>query len=339
MAYSKLVDVIVREKWTEDFIDASPILQNILASGLLVKDPRLDEVVNATDAGQTFELPFIADPVYSEPSIMDDSTNDITPSSIGWKTMYAMLGLYARSWKESSLIHALSQNNPVQFIRDNYVAKYWAEDLLYRTMKTVAGVAADNVANDNSDLVLDVSNDDDQGSSTDVLLDMSYTIDVAGKVGDKQDAFSFIFIHSKVYGDLKKANLIVTEFQSDGGMPIERYGKYRVFVNDLLPVAQGDNKKLYTSVISQNGALAYSTKKLPSDMPAVAIVKNELAGNGAGTSQFVTRRGLVVHPIGWSFDKSTVAGVSPSLAELENANAWDRKFQQKNSKFVFIITN
>lgn len=339
MAYSKLTDVIVRDLWTNDFIDASPVLQNILGSGLLVKDTKLDAVVNATDAGQSFELPFIADPLYTEPSIMDDSTNEITPSAIGWETMYAMVGMYSRSWKESSLVHALSTNNPVQFIRDKYIAKYWAEDLIYRTMKTVAGVAADNIANDNSDLVLDVSNDDDNGSATDVTLNMDITIDATGKVGDKQDGFNFIFMHSKPYGDLKKADLITTVVPSDGGLPIEYYGKYRVFVNDLLPVANGTNKKLYTTVIAQSGAFAYSAKKLPEEMSALSIVKNELSGNGAGTSQLVTRRGLVVHPIGWSFDKSTISGQSPTLAELENALAWDRKFQQKNSKFVFIVTN
>ena len=339
MAYSSLTDVIVRDLWTNDFIDASPVLQNILTSGLLVKDPKLDSVVNATDAGQSFELPFIADPAYDEPSIIDDSTDDIVPSSIDWQTMYAMLGLYAKSWKESSIVQALSVNNPVQYIRDNYVAKYWAIDLLHRTMKTVAGVAADNIANDNSDLVLDVSNDDDQGSATDVTLNMEHTIDAVGLVGDKQDEFGFVFMHSKVYGDLKKADLIDTVMPSDGGTPIEYYGKYRVTVNDLLPVTQGTNKKLYTTVIAKNGALAYATKTLPQEMSAVALVKEELSGNGGGSSQFVTRRGLVVHPIGWSFDKSTVSGVSPTLAELENALAWDRKFQQKNSKFVFIVTN
>jgi len=339
MPYSKLTDVIKRELWTNDFIDASPVLQNLLSSGLLVKDAKLDAVVNATEAGQTFELPFIADPAYAEPSIIDDSTNDIVPNSIGWQTMYAMLGLYANSWKESSLIQALSVNNPVQYIRDNYVAKYWAIDLMHRTMKTIAGVAADNIANDGSDLVQDVSDDGTGGTATDVTLDMNHTIDAVGLVGDKQDEFGFIFIHSKVYGDLKKADLITTIVPSNGGLPIEYYGKYRVMVNDLLPVAQGTNKKLYTSVISKNGAIAYSNKTLPSDMSAVALVKEELSGNGGGSSQLVTRRGLVVHPIGWSFDKSTIAGVSPTLTELENALAWDRKFQQKNSKFVFIVTN
>ncbi len=339
MAYSKLSDVIVRELWTNDYIDKSPVLQNILGSGLLVKDPKLDSIVNTTDAGQSFELPFIADPVYSEPSIIDDSTNDIVPDSIGWQTMYAMLGLYAKSWKEANIVQALSANNPVKFIRDNYVAKFWAFDLMHRTMKIVSGVAADNIANDNSDLVLDVADDGTGGSSTDVVLDMGHTIDAVGKVGDKQDEFEFIFMHSKVYGDLKKADLITTVMPSDGGLPIEYYGKYRVFVNDLLPVAQGTNKKLYTTVIAKQGALAYSTKELPEEMAAVALVRDELSGNGGGSSQFVTRRGLVVHPIGWSFDKSTVSGVSPTLTELENALAWDRKFQQKNSKFVFIVTN
>ena len=60
---------------------------------------------------------------------------------------------------------------------------------------------------------------------------------------------------------------------------------------------------------------------------------------GAGQKTILTRRGLVLHPIGWSFDKSTLSGQSPTLAELANGNAWDRKFRQKNSKFVFAITN
>ena len=337
MAYTKLADVLVRELWTNDFIDESPELQNILNSGLLTKDGRLDSVVNAVDAGNTFELPFIADPDYSEPAIMDDSTNEITPGSVEWANQFAMLGLYAKAWSEATLIKALSTDDPVAFIRDNYIAKYWAMDLQRRTVKTVQGVSADNLSNDNSDLTNDVA--DDSSGGADVLLDADILIDTKGLVGDKQDEFEHLFVHSKVYNDLQKKNLIQTVIPSEGMKPIRMYGDYRIFVNDLLPVIQGTNKKQYVSVIVQRGAFAYSEKNLPSDMPAIDYAENKLAGNGAGQRTIITRRGLVLHPIGWSFDKSAVAGQSPTLAELANGNAWDRKFRQKNSKFVFVITN
>ena len=337
MAYTSLNDVLVKELWTNDFIDESPELKNILDSGLLARDSRLDGVVNATEAGQSFELPFIADPDYSEPAIMDDSENEITPEKIEWQNQYAMLGMYAKAWAEATLIKALSTNDPVAFIRDNYIAKYWAMDLQRRIVKTLEGVVADNVANDSSDLVLDVA--DDNADGADVLLDADVLIDTKGLAGDRQDEFSFLFIHSKVYNDLQKKNLIETVIPSEGMKPIKVYGDYRVFVNDLLPVIQGENKKQYVSVVAQNGAFAYSEKDLPSDMPAIDYVENKLAGMGAGQKTILTRRGLVLHPIGWSFDKSTLSGQSPTLAELANGNAWDRKFRQKNSKFVFAITN
>lgn len=338
MAYTKLSDVLIRELWTNDFIDESPELRNIIDSGLLVKNQKLDSVVNASDAGQVFELPYIADPDYTEPTAMDDSEDEIGVDKLEWANQFAILGLYAKAWREATIIRALSENDPVAFIRDNFIAKYWAMDMTRRISKTLEGIAADNVANDNADLVKDMA-DDSTDATKDVTLDADILIDTKGLVGDRQEEFNYLFIHSKVYGDLQKKNLIQTVVPSEGMRPIKMYGEYRVFVNDNLPVLQGANKKKYVSVIAASGAFAYSTKDLPSEMPAIDLVEEKTKGKGAGLRTIIARRGLVLHPIGWSFDKAQISDPSPKLADLANGNAWDRKFRQKNSKFVFAITN
>jgi len=142
---------------------------------------------------------------------------------------------------------------------------------------------------------------------------------------------------NKVYGDLKKQNLIETIQPTEiGAKPINMYGMYVVIVNDLMPVEQGDNKKKYTTLIAQNGMFAYADKNLGDEMPVLEPVRNPLSGSGAGSTKIITRKGFCLHPIGFSYTKNTM---NPTMADFKNKDNWAMKLKPKQQKFVAIITN
>jgi len=327
----KIADIFQATLWTNDIINEAPELQNILNSGLFRTNQELQNIVNAQSAGSRFELPYVDEPDYTEPTIMDDSDNLITTEKISWDNQFAVLGMYAKSYAYANIVQQIARDSdPARVLRD-IIGNYWARDLQRRIIATLSGIA--NKAGD--ELTLDIADDSSDGA--DVLISASAIIDTASLLGDMQDKFQFMFVHSKVYADLKKQNLIdVLPPSEEGAKPIEVYGNYRIVVNDLLPVIQGTNKKKYVTIIAQTGIFAYAEKTLGGDMPLLEVYRDPRAGRGAGVSQLITRRGFVLHPVGWSWNKS---GMSPTLADLSNKNNWTMKFKAKQQKFVRLITN
>jgi len=331
MAKVRISDLFKAELWSgDDFIEA-PELKNVLNSGLLVQDTKLQNLVNASGAGTRFELPYIDEPDYSEPLGMDDSDDELTTKKFDWKNMFTTVGMYSNSYGYAHMAGLVGRDSdPATIIRD-IVGNYWGRDLQNRMIAGVVGIAAK--AGDA--LTLDVA--DDSTDQTDILLDSAVIIDGVSLLGDVQDKFSTMFMHSKVYGDLKKAQLIETIQPTEiGAKPINMYGPYVVIVNDLMPVVDGTNKKKYTTLIAQNGLFAYADKQLGSDMPVLESVRNPLSGNGAGDTKIITRKGFVLHPIGFSYLKTTP---NPTMADLKNASSWAMKLKPKQQKFVAIVTN
>jgi len=325
-------DIFQATLWTNDIINKAPELNNLLTSGLFRTNAELQRVVNAQSAGSRFELPYIDEPDYTEPSGMDDSDDLITPEKINWNNQFAILGMYAKSYGYANIVNQIKRDSdPAKVLRD-ILGNYWARDLQRRIITSLSGIA--DKAGDA--LTLDVSDDSDDDSKS-VSLNASIIIDGASLLGDMQDKFEFMFIHSKVYADLKKQNLIdIIQPSVEGAKPIEVYGNYRIIVNDLLPVIQGDNKKKYVTIIAQTGIFAYADKKLSGDTPLLEVYRDPRAGNGAGISQLISRKGFVIHPVGWSWKKG---GMNPTLNDLKDKANWDMKFKAKQQKFVRIITN
>ncbi len=331
MAEIRLEDLFQAELWSSDDFIAAPEMQNVLNSGILVQDTKLQALVNASEAGTRFELPYIQEPDYSEPEGMDDSDDELTTKKLSWASMWTTVGMYSNSYAFAHMAQLLTRDSdPAKVIRD-VIGNYWGRDLQNRIIATIIGLAAKA----GSELTLDVA--DDSTDKPDIVLDSSVIVDGISKVGDMQDKFQEMFIHSKVYGDLKKANLIDTVQPSqEGAKPIEVYGNYKVVVNDLLPVTDGTNKKKYTTVIAQRGMFAYADKNLGSEMPPLEVYRNPLSGKGAGDSKIISRKGFVLHPIGFSYTKTTM---NPTLTDLKASANWSMKLKAKQQKFVAIVTN
>ena len=56
----------------------------------------------------------------------------------------------------------------------------------------------------------------------------------------------------------------------------------------------------------------------------------------AGVDEVYTRRAFVFHPYGIKFTDTTVAGETPSNAELATANNWSKVYEDKNIGIVAI---
>ena len=79
----------------------------------------------------------------------------------------------------------------------------------------------------------------------------------------------------------------------------------------------------------------------PAPFPANSSysVATERAGNGAGVETLVERKQWIIHPEGYKWTETTVAGLSPTVAEVALAANWERVFNRENIKLAFFVHN
>ena len=338
MATVKINDVFVRELWTSEFIENNEEILNIVNSGLFRGDARIADKVASGDVGQIIEVPYIKENAYEEPSIMDDSDDEIVAGKISKDRYFAMIGFYAQAWAEKDIVTQLGSGTDPLAALQSLVGRYWATDLQKRAFSIMSGIAADNIANNSSDLVLTIGTDETGDASASEIFNAGAAIDVTGIAGDNLDNFDFVIMHSKVYNDVLKANLIET-IQPSKGKPVRLYQGKRVIVNNTVPVTQGTNRKIYTTIFAKNGSLVYENKALVGSMPAAELDRNKKIGNGAGETSLIVRRGTLIHPNGWTIKSDQISGQSPTLAEFQAAGTWTRKINAERSNMVFLQSN
>lgn len=202
---------------------------------------------------------------------------------------------------------------------------------------------ADNVANDGSDMVLDIHGATVADVSASTKFSATAVIDAAAELGDNLDALSAIAMHSDIYRAALKADLIDT-VQDSQGRPIRTYRGLAVIVDDGLPftAAAGstgtDAAAKYTTVLFGQGAVGYGVTE-PRIAAGTEIENLPSAGKGGGQQVLHSRVNVAVHPAGFAWTEGTIAGDSPSLAELAGAAHWSRVFDRKAVPLAFLITN
>jgi hypothetical protein len=229
----------------------------------------------------------------------------------------------------------LALEDPVQAITGR-IGKYWATTEERRLIQSSLGVLADNVANDSGDMVVNIATDAAGAPTAAELISADALIDAEQTAGDHQGGFTAIAMHSVVYSNLRKQQLIDFVRDADNNTMFATYGGKRVVVDDSLPAVPGTNRVTYTTVLFGSGAwiMGNGRVKTPSEMD-----RKPENGNGGGEELLYSRRAEIIHPLGFSFTSASVAGQSATLAELANAANWDRVWERKNVPLAYLQTN
>jgi hypothetical protein len=162
-------------------------------------------------------------------------------------------------------------------------------------------------------------------------------IDAAQTMGDSQEDLALLMMHSVIYTRLKKQNLIDFIPDSEGRVRFATYLGYRIVVDDNCPAVAGSNRILYSTYLVGMGAIAFA--EVPPPMP-VEVDREPSQGNGQGVDYLWTRRQYIMHPYGIKWTSSSMAGTSPTNAELATTANWDRVYtERKMIKLAELVTN
>lgn len=330
MATTQLSDIIKPEFFTAYLVQNAMEKTALVQSGVLVPNAVINTQLTA--GSDAFSVPFWRDLGNDEANVVnDDPASLASPKKIQTGKQFIRKAFLHQSWSAMNLASELAGSDALARVQDRAVA-YWNRQLQRRLVASLSGVLADNVANDSDDMVLDITGATANTFSPDAV------IDAAGTLGDSMDTVTGIAMHSDLYRQALKADLIEFIQPSAGSMRMPTYRGLAVIVDDGMPkVSDGATGFKYTSVLFGAGAVGYGLTA-PNIAEGTEVENIPGAGNGGGQQILHSRVNLAVHPAGFAWVEGTLAGDSPTIAELGAAAHWDRVVERKAVPMAFLVT-
>ena len=328
MAATKIADIIQPEVFDPYVTERTAELASLYLGGVISRDPQFDAL--ASSGGKLLKMPFYKDLTGNDEVLADNAS--LTPGNITTAQDQARLHMRGRAWGVNDLAKALSGDDPMRAIAD-LVAAYWARRYQSVLINSLEGVFADNVANDSADMVHDIASESVAGQSAATKIGPDAIIAATGTLGDAFGSLSAIAVHSAVFQELQRQNVIVYETPAGQSIKFPTYLGYRLIVDDGCPVAAGGTDGFkYTSYLFGEGAVALGQggAPVPSETDRDSL---------AGEDYLITRSHFLMHPRGVAWQEASVAGEAPTNAETAAAANWSRVWERKNVRVAQLVTN
>lgn len=326
MATTRLSDVIVPVEFTDYIVQNTMEKTALVQSGVATRNGVIQAQLQA--GADSFTIPNWFDLGNDEANIVNDDPADLSvPYKLTAGKQLVRKSFLHNSWSAMNLASELSGDDALQRIRSRTVA-YWDRQLQRRLIASLNGIIADNVANDSSDMVLNISAETGDAAK----FSATAVIDATAELGDNLSAVTAIAMHSDIYRAALKADLIAFIPQSQGA-PIRTYRGLAVIVDDNLPVSSGN----YTTALFGPGAVGFGVSA-PRIAEGTEVENLPSAGKGGGQQILHSRVNLAVHPAGFTWQETSVVGDSPTIAELAVAGNWNRVFERKAIPLAFLIS-
>lgn len=314
-------------------------------SGVIVPDALIQREMVAGGNGRAQELsiPIIDDLAdETEADIGTADTTAATPGNVTTDDMKVSKQFRSRGWGVPDLLAALIGGDLMDTVRER-MGPWWRRHYQRTLIDTTLGVLNSNIAGTGSQTAGDMVNAIQMvGAGTPGAANKvsgSAIIDATATLGDRCEELAAMAMHSNVYNELKKQQLIDFIPEMNGPRMIPVYEGLRVIKDDtLLPVADG-NRDVYTIVFFAEGAFRWG---LGRPKNAIEPDRKPEQGTGQGVDYLWTRTHYVIHPYGFDFLKDAGAaqgGLSPTSAQLRTAAKWDRPVERKVAKLAFLTLN
>lgn len=330
---------VILSYMTEDPVEKTAFFE----SGILTPTPYAAEIARGTS--NIANIPFWKSIDTSiEPNYSNDVYQDIaTPRNVQTGEMMARVAYLNEGFGQADLTVELTSQNPLQSVASR-LDNFWMRQAQRRLLATALGLYNDNVAatdayHTQNDMVIDVSAT--LGFDAGAFIDATQTMGDA-LMGSSGDVLGAIAMHSFVYAQARKQQLIDFVRDADNNTQFATYQGYRVIVDDSMTVVGTGNDRKFISIIFGNGAIGYGEG---SPTVPLAYHRSEERGNGGGVETLWTRKTWLLHPLGYSFTSAVITGNgsetiarSASWQDLANATNWNRVMERKHIPIAFLVT-
>lgn len=332
MAETKITDVIVPSIFTDYVIERTAEKSALIRSGIVEAASEFD--VLAAGPGRTCNMPFWVD-LSGDDEVLTDggslSVNAITASED-----VAIIQNRGKAWGVNDLASILSGGDPMGAIAD-LVADYWVRVEQATFLKFLTGVFTTTLASSNNNDVHATTGT----PGTDNFLTAETFIDTAQLLGDSKGLLTAVVMHSAVEASLLKADLIDFVPDSTGQLMLKKFQGLDVIVDDLITTETINSATVYHTFLFGKGAVAMGKARNPRPIEGgfgdwyTEIGRTPLAGS----TSLINRVRRVFHLRGVKWTANSMAGSSPTNAELATGANWSKVYETKNIRVVRIRHN
>jgi len=329
---TQLADIIQPTEFTAYQVQNSMVSTALFQSGVAIPNGEMQAQLDA--GAEFFTVPYWNDLPDTEADITNDNPAILsTPQKVTASKQIVRKSFLHASWSEMSLASELSGSSALERIQSR-VQEYWNRQFEKRLIASLMGVLYSNVTNNNADMVVDVH----LGSGT-ILVSNIFSgvaaINAALTLGDRLSDMKSIAMHSKVFAEALISNDITFLQPSENSFDMPTYKGMTVIVDDSLTTSTAG---VYVTIMFGPGAVGYAVAP-PRTGYGTELWRVPSAGNGGGLTELHSRLDLAIHPLGYAFTGASVAGVSPTLAELGLAANWTRAYSQRKAiPIAFLIS-
>lgn len=330
---------VILSYMTEDPVEKTAFFD----SGVITSSPYAAEI--AKGSSNIGNLPFWKSIDASiEPNYSNDVYQDIaSPRNVLTDGMLARVAYLNEGFGQADLTVELTNQNPLQSVAQR-LDNFWARQAQRRLLATALGLYNDNVAASDAyhtqrDMVVDVSAT--LGFDANAFIDATQTMGDA-LMGPGSSVLGAIAVHSFVYSQMRKAQLIDFVRDADNNTMISTYQGFKVVVDDSMTVVGSGNSRKFISMIFGQGAIGYG-EGAPRN--PLAYERFEDRGNGGGVETLWSRKTWLLHPLGYSFTSAVITGNgsetiprSASWQDLAQATNWNRVMERKHIPIAFLVT-
>lgn len=339
MAVTRLSDAFVHDVYGTYFSVNDPETTLFFESGVVARSEMMDAI--ATGGGKQSTIPFWKDlDATVEPNYSNDDPADMASArNVTSGSMTARKAFVNQGYGDMDLVQELAGSSPMQHIRARF-GTYWQRQFQRRLVATCMGVMADNVANDSSDMTVDISAE----AGAAAVFNAAAFIDAYYTMGQWANNLAVLYVHSEIMKAMVKADDIEYIPDSAGALTIPIYRKTIRVIQETNPALVTNG--VYTSIIFGQGSIGWggapgNTFAVGEGVPRVPfeLWRDPHAGNGGGMEEIWERHTWMLHPLGFSWVEPVsppLTEFSPTLADLRAAARWNRVVARANVPLAFI---
>lgn len=316
---TQLLDIVTPEVFNEYMNNFTEEKSAIIQSGVAVADATVGQ--NITAGGLLVNMPFWND-LDGEDETLGDGEKALSTGKITAGADIAAVMYRGRGWSVNELAAVISGDDPLGALLGK-IASWWLRREQTVLISVLNGLFAKTGALYSTHLLDQV----DAGLTAETVLNAKQLL------GDSAGRLTMIVMHSAVYTELQKQNLIAFIPNARGEVNIPTYLGYRVVVDDGTPTTGTGATKVYTSYLFASGSIGRNTGN-PSKLTTFEKDRDASKGN----DRVFTRRAFTMHPYGVKFTNAQRVPneITPTNADLSNPKNWEKVYEDKQIGIIGI---
>ncbi|GAB6066020.1 hypothetical protein JCM9492_11120 [Aquifex pyrophilus] len=318
-----LIPEVVSEIAVSVVVEKTALVQ----SGVAVPDyGRID----LTKGGDTIRIPFIPD-FTGDAEVLQEGTA-LTPAGFTAGEDVGVVCRRGKAWAYTTIAEIASGKDINQIIGER-LGRFWAKVYDKSLLSVLKGALPNTHKNDVSQ---------QEYGQPDITIDLNKIIDTLQLLGDNADNVEVVVMHSKVYTDLLKANLVQFP-NSQTTDQLIRQGEFgtilgrRIIVSDATTVeaytlddgsGNTETRYRYYTYFCQPGAMYFAFQR--------EVMTEQDKDILAQQNYLVSQAHYVPHLKGVKWNSTTL---NPPDTELANPANWQKVWDDKAIRVVALITN